>query len=113
MALRKNIELENGILLTYHRIASLNKITNITNIIEVASYVSQIKREEEAKYQQIQKKNYNEEELTEEEKALLNKGINVYVNTEFVQKEYNAQETIDEAYEYLKTLEKYEKAEDV
>ena len=47
MALIKNIELDNGVMVNYHRIVSLNKITNICNNIEVASYTTKDKREEE------------------------------------------------------------------
>ena len=47
MALKKLITLDNGIPLSYHRIVSLNKITNNCNIIEIASYVSEEKRQEE------------------------------------------------------------------
>ena len=36
MALSKEIELENGVIVKYHRIVSINKVTNQTNIIEVA-----------------------------------------------------------------------------
>ena len=113
MALKKEIELDNGVIVNYHRIVSLNKITNISNIVEIASYSSENKREEEAEYQRVQKKKYNNEELTKQEQELLDKGINVFVNTEFIQKEYNEKENIKDAYEYLKTLEKYEKAENV
>ena len=52
MALQKAITLDNGITLNYHRIASLNKITNSANIIEVISYLDAQKRERE-KIQQI------------------------------------------------------------
>ena len=47
MALSKNITLENGVATNYHRVVSMNTITNIQNIIEVASYTSKEKREEE------------------------------------------------------------------
>ena len=47
MALKKEIELENGITTNYHRIVSINKITNNCNIIEVASYTSEKQREKE------------------------------------------------------------------
>ena len=40
MALKKEIELENGVMLNYHRIVSFNKITNISNVIEIASYTN-------------------------------------------------------------------------
>ena len=59
MALKKEIELDNGVIVNYHRIVSLNKITNVGNIIEIASYVSKKKRDEEALYQEVQKKNRN------------------------------------------------------
>ena len=50
MALLKEIELENGVKVNYHRIVSLVKITNNANIIELASYTSKEKRQEEKKY---------------------------------------------------------------
>ena len=39
MALGKGIELENGIILNYHRIAAFNKITKVSNIIEINSKI--------------------------------------------------------------------------
>ena len=47
MALIKEITLENGIIINYHRVVSVNNITNHSSIIEVASYTSKAKREEE------------------------------------------------------------------
>ena len=44
MALQKEIELENGVTLNYHRITSLNKITNISNNIEISSYTNEKQR---------------------------------------------------------------------
>ena len=57
MALKKQIELENGIVVNYHRIVSINKITNNCNIIEVASYTSEKQREKEKKYYNSEKEN--------------------------------------------------------
>lgn len=113
MALKKEIELENGIVLNYHRITSLNKVTNICNTIEVNSYINDKQREKEKIYQQLQKKSASGEELTEEEQEELNKGINVLVESDYINLDYNADMTIESAYEYLKTLEKYKDAEDV
>lgn len=113
MALQKEIELENGIVLNYHRITSLNKITNISNNIEVNSYISESQREKEKAYQEIQRKSDNDEELTEEEKQLLEKGINVLVVADFISIPYDENMTIESAYEYLKTTEKYKNAENV
>lgn len=109
MALLKEIELDNGIKLNYHRVASVNSITNITTIIEVASYVSEDKRLEEKEYQMLQMK----PNKTDEEKLKLEQGINVYVDTEYIQIPYDKDMNVDNAYEYLKTLEEYEEVEDI
>lgn len=113
MALYKEIELENGIIVTCHRIVSLNKITNFSNNIEVASYINKKQRDIEANYQQIQQKSARGEELTEEEKEILEKGINVFIDTNYINQEYDSEETIQDAYDYLKTTEKFKDAEDV
>ena len=98
MALKKQIELDNGIVTNYHRIVSINKITNNSIIIEVSSYVSEIKRQEEIDY-------YASENV--------NKKMNVYINTNYIEKEYNESDTIEDCYKYLKTLELFKNAENV
>lgn len=113
MALQKEIELENGIILNYHRITSLNKITNMSNTIEVNSYISESQRDKEKRYQELQKKSASGEELTPEEQEELNKGINVLVEADYVTTDYDPNMTIETAYEYLKTTEKYKNAENV
>lgn len=95
MALKKKIELENGIVVNYHRITTINKITNNTTVIEVSSYISEEKRQDEAE-------------------ALQNGTImNVFIDTTFINKEYNETDTIKDLYSYLKTTEKFKDAEDV
>ena len=113
MAILKEIEKENGIILNYHRIASLNKITNQNNTIEVNSYISEIQREKEMEYQEAQRKNANNEELNEKEKELLENGINVFIDAEYIEIPYYENMTIEDAYDYLKTKEKYKDAEDI
>ena len=98
MALQKKIELKSGIVVNYHRIVSINKITNNTTLIEIASYINSEKRKEEEDY-------YNS---TEE-----NKTMNVFINTTFINKEYAEDETIKDLYDYLKTTELFKDAEDV
>ncbi len=97
MALAKKIELNNGIIVNYHRIVSINKITNEAVIIQVASYTSEAKRQEEIDY-------YNS---TEEDKKM-----DVYIDTVFINKEYDEKDTIKDLYEYLKTTERFEGAID-
>jgi len=113
MALQKEIELENGVVLKYHRITSINKITNISNNIEISSYTNENQRTKEKKYQETQIKNINGEELTEQEQELLDTGIDIFVNSDFLQLPYDEEMTIEDAYDYLKTTEKYKKGKDV
>lgn len=94
MALKKEIELENGIILNYHRIVSINKITNNQNIIEVASYINETQREKE--------------------KEAIEKGepFDVFIYSQYFNQEYDAEENIQDAYDYLKTLDEFKDAED-
>lgn len=93
MALIKPITLDNGITLTYHRITSVNNITNISSIIEVSSYTSKEKREEE----KLAIKN--------------NQPMDVFIHTEYLNIPYDQTLDVDRAYEYIKTLEKYQHSE--
>ena len=95
MALLKEIELDNGIIVNYHRIVSINKITNHGTILEVASYTSKAKRDQEI--QQL---------ATGEE-------INIYIETEYMSADYDESAAITDWYDYLKTTEKYNGATDV
>lgn len=101
MGLKKQIELSNGIVLNYHRIASINKITNNTTIIEVASYINKEKRLKE-----IQALN----DGLETGEAVQ---MDVFINTSFINKEYNEADTINDLYDYLKTTDKFKNAEDI
>lgn len=98
MALQKEITLENGITLNYHRIASINKITNNITIIEVASYINENERQKEIDY-------YNS---TEDDKSM-----NVFIEAHYINKEYNETDTIEDLYLYLKTTEMFKNAEDI
>lgn len=113
MALQKQIELENGVVINYHRVTSLNKITNISNSIEISSYTNENQRLKEKSYQDLQKRQANGEELTEEEQLQLNQGIDVFINTEYINIPYDENMTIENAYEYLKNLDKYKDSIDV
>lgn len=93
MALKKEIELENGIIVNYHRIVSINKITNSTIIVEVGSYISEAKRQEEIEKQ--------------------GQKMNVFIETTYLNKEYNEADSIKDLYNYLKTTEKFKDAEDI
>lgn len=90
MALKKDIMLPNGIIASYHRIASMSKLTNQLNSILVLSYVNEDIR--------------NRENDIED---------NLFIMKDVITKSYDEEETISDVYDYLKTLEKYADAEDV
>ena len=101
MALSKKIELDNGITVNYHRIVTINKVTNNTTIIEVASYTSEEKRQEEI------------EALAKGQETGTAVPMTIFIDTTFLNKEYNETDTIKDLYDYLKTTEKFKDAEDV
>lgn len=100
MALKKQIELNNGIIVNYHRIVTINKVTNNITIIEVASYTSEEKRQEEA------------EALRQGQETGVAVPMNIFIDTTFINKEYNETDTIKDLYDYLKTTEKFKDALD-
>lgn len=94
MALKKEIELSNGVITNYHRIVSINSIINKHTIIEVAMYTLERIR------------------LEEKEEASEDNPINLSIDTTIVKTDYKDNLGIEEAYEYLKTLKQFEGAED-
>lgn len=100
MALSKKIELENGVTVNYHRIVTINKVTNSSTIIEVASYTSEEKRQEEI------------EALAKGQETGAAVPMNIFIDTTYLNKEYSEEETIKDLYDYLKTTEKFKDAED-
>ena len=94
MALHKAIELENGVVVNYHRIVTITKVTNFSVILEIASYIDQSKREQEM--QQIES----------------GEDITVYQETSFLSLDYDETANITDWYDYLKTTEKYNGATD-
>lgn len=95
MALSKSIELQNGVTVNYHRVTSLNIITNVQNMIELSCYTSEAKRREE------------QEALENGETS------DVFVHTMIMSTPYDQTITIENVYEYLKTLPEFEGAEDI
>ena len=92
MALIKSITLDNGITVNYHRVVSVNNITNHASIIEVASYINSEKRQEE--------------------KTALenNQPMNIFIHSEYLNIPYNSTLNVNSAYAYLKTLDKFSNA---
>lgn len=101
MALQKKIELENGVEVNYHRIVSVNTIINDQTIIEVASYTSEEKREEE------------KSALSNGKKSGEAVPINVFIDTKYISKDYDEKDSITNCYSYIKTLDDFKNAKDV
>lgn len=101
MALKKEMILENGIILNYHRVVSVNNITNQQSVIEVASYINEEQR--------IKEKKWYEEPANWEQRG----DMNVLIETKFYKKEYDENLSVYNAYEYLKTLPEFEGSEDI
>lgn len=100
MALKKDITLDNGIVLNYHRVVSVNNITNQTSIIEVASYINEEQRQKEKEWY----------EKTNLEKR---NGMNVFIETNFYTTNYDKELGVDNSYEFLKKIPIFEGSEDI
>ena len=101
MALNKKIELDNGVEVNYHRIVSITKITNQQTIIELASYTSESKRNEEI------------DALKQSQTSGEAVPINIFIDTKLINKEYNETDEVEDCYDYLKTLDDFKDAQDV
>lgn len=96
MGLLKENKTKNGISLNYHRVVSVNNITNESSIIEVASYINKEERQKEKEW-------YKNNKIED---------MNVFIDTKWYSKKYDKQLNVDSAYEYLKTLEEFENSLD-
>ena len=91
MALYKEIRQSDGVTTKYHRILYLTHTVNKQNSIAVASYVDDIAR-------------------TDEKTASL---ANPYIKGVTYETTYDESMTVENAYEYLKTLPEFNGAEDI
>ena len=110
MGLLKNIEQDNGITLSYHRVVSVTETTNINNTIEIKSYLNKNQRLKEKSYDELVEKGKNNL-LTDEETEIVKNGINLYTDTSYIDLPYDDTMTIANAYEYLKTTDDFKNAE--
>ncbi len=90
MGLAMSKELPNGVELGYYRIVSLTTMVGVNCIIEVAGYTDQKKRAEEQ-----------------------STGADVYVDTQFVNVDYDPEMSVAKAYSLLKGMPEFADARDV
>jgi hypothetical protein len=96
MALIKEIEQPDGMITNYHRVVYVQKIINKCNIIQVASYVKETKRD-------FEKENIENGKETENDM--------IYIHKEIYRTDYDENMTPENAYEFLKTLKIFKDAE--
>ena len=97
MGIKKSVIAPNGVQLRYHRISSVNHVTNQQTIIEVISYPSLAKRREEQ----------------ERENALPEERADIYMQVVGHCIDYDPSMGISDAYEWLKSQPEFDGAEDV
>lgn len=100
MGLYKQIVLDSGIIINYHRIVSVNNITNHSSIIEIASYTGKEKREEEKEILEYNKINDDK------------KSFNMFIHSNYLSKDYEKELNVDSAYDYIKSLPMFENSVD-
>ena len=92
MAIKKDIELNNGITLSYHRVVRIESIINYSSMIEVQSYMDKIRRLRE-------KANPTD--------------VDEYIEAKYYNIPYDPELNVVKAYEYIKSLPEFEGAEDI
>lgn len=102
MALKKEITLNTGIPVSYHRVVGVNNITNVQSIIEVGSYVSKEQRERELEISSYNKENPHNTKVSD-----------IYVYTQYIPLPYDEGINVVTAYDYLKKLDTFKDAENI
>lgn len=102
MAIKKQVIETNGIVTEYHRIALIQMEINQQNTILIHSYLSEDGRQIEKDYANGK---YNDIEF-----GMINWP---YVNSQYINCDYDGDMTISKAYEWLKSLPEYDGAEDI
>lgn len=97
MAIEKPIILDNGVTVTYFRVTSLTVVVNVQSIIELTGYISADKRAEE------------QESIIDPDGS----PANVFVDTRFINIDYDPFMSVAKAYDYVKSLPEFQGAEDV
>ena len=102
MAIKIKKVADNGIVTEYHRIAMVKIDINQQNTILVISYLNEDGRQIEKDYANGVYDNIEEGMMKFP-----------YVEDEYINTEYDPNMTIEKAYDYIKTLPKFEGAEDI
>lgn len=111
MALLKKLKLENGIEVNYHRVVSVQSITNVQTIIEVASYISEEERTKEQEYFDYLI------DYAEHEEEYTKLGIprkeapQIFIYTKYYTLDYDSNISVANSYDYLKNLDDFKNAE--
>lgn len=102
MALIKDIELDNGVTVSYHRVVRVACYTNVQNTIEVASYTSASQRAREKESMLA---------TTDVTGAAVASPSDPYIVTSLFETPYQQGMSVVDAYDHLKTLDEFAGAE--
>ena len=102
MALKKNITLQNGIAVTYHKISMIKIDINQEITLLVHSYISEEGLQIEKDYANGKYNNIDIESINWP-----------YQYADYINIPYDETITVKKAYDYLKTLPEFEGAEDI
>lgn len=102
MALIKDIELGNGVTVSYHRVVRVACYTNVQNTIEVASYTSASQRAREKESMLA---------TTDVTGAAVASPADPYIVTSLFETPYQQGMSVVDAYDHLKTLDEFAGAE--
>lgn len=89
MAIIKDVILPNGVTTSYHRVARIDALVNEQVTVEVQSYTSREKREEEIQW------------LADARDGREPEPTNVYIHTTFYELPYKPGMSVDDAYVWL------------
>lgn len=110
MALEKTIKFDN-VKTNYHRIIRIESTINEDINILVGSYTNEQRRDNEIELNELKSKSV--EELTDVELDRIHNPENTYIHYSDYMLDYKEDLTIEEAYDYLKTLEIFKDAKDI
>lgn len=113
MALLKDIRLNNGIVVKYHRIENATIQVNKKIKLVIYSYLSGEERSKELELKAIQEKYKRYDELTPEELKIFKSNLQTFIERDYVELDYDSSIDITNLYEVLKETEKYKDSEDV
>lgn len=107
MALQKDVKTRQFLTLNYHRISSIEKVTNEKIIVRIESFMSEADREKEKAYREALAIHLeNDTKLTDEQRTIFYRNDRAYSEEWSIEIPYDENITIEGVYNYLKEKDK-------